>query len=95
MADNSEPTITPMKSIMSDARHAALKADIDAALRRHADHLSALDILAVCAQITGMVIAFQDQRAVTSGQAMAIVTANIEAGNAAAIAGMGEAQGRA
>jgi hypothetical protein len=42
-------------------------------------------LLAVSAQLVGQMIAMQDQRRVSPAQAMAIVEANLEIGNASAI----------
>lgn len=67
-------------------------------MKRQADlhALSQEDVLALCAFMTGAVIAGQDQRKMTPRQAMALVSLNIEAGNRAAIdVTLGETKGRA
>jgi hypothetical protein len=50
-------------------------------LRKHADKLTSLEILAVGANMVGKLIALQDQRTVTPELAMKVVAANIEMGN--------------
>lgn len=50
-----------------------------------AGEISNVEILALMAQVTGMVIAMQDQRTMTPDQAMDLVARNIEAGNASAV----------
>lgn len=53
-------------------------------VRRHADKLSAAEMLAVAANMLGKLIALQDQRTMTPERAMEIVAKNIEHGNAEA-----------
>ena len=67
-----------------------------AALRPHADIIGAERILCVMAYTVGQLIAMQDQRSITPGRAMLIVSANIEAGNGDAInALLGKVEGTA
>jgi hypothetical protein len=84
-----------LKFQQAGIRLALLKADIDAAFGKHKDDITPMEMLAVAAQVVGMLLALQDQRKITVAQALAVVQANIEEGNQAAIAGMGAAQGRA
>lgn len=58
-------------------------------------NLTASEVLALLAFMTGAAIAHQDQRKMTPANAMEVVSANIEAGNAAAIASVAAACGRA
>jgi len=50
-------------------------------LKRHADKVSAVDLLAIASNMIGKLIALQDQRTMTREKAMKIVVANIEEGN--------------
>jgi hypothetical protein len=50
-------------------------------LRKHADKVSAEEMLAICANMLGKLIAMQDQRTMTRERAMQTVGANIELGN--------------
>lgn len=55
--------------------------DIVALVRRHANKLTALELLAVGANMLGKLVALQDQRTTSPEKAMAVVAQNIEAGN--------------
>ena len=73
------------------------KAALSAELRKWCDEcgLTARDALALCAYMTGVAIAMQDQRTTTPELVMEIVDRNIEAGNAAVIAQLNNVLGRA
>lgn len=80
----------------TDTRHLAFKADVDALLRKHGASCSALELLALCSQIVGMLVAFQDQRTCTPEAVMRLVNGNIGIGNQIAIDGLlGETKGNA
>lgn len=66
--------------------HQGAKDAMMAAIRPYADELGAQGMLAVVAQVTGMLIALQDCRTVTSDAVMTMVRANIESGNQLAVA---------
>jgi hypothetical protein len=78
-----------MRSIDPTNRHQALKADLDEVMRKHGEHLTAQEILAVAAQVVGMVVAYQDATKMTTESCMEIVLRNIEIGNHVAIESMG------
>jgi hypothetical protein len=61
--------------------HEVAYQDLANLLRKHADKLSSLEMLAVGANMVGKLIALQDQRTVTPELAMKVVAANIEMGN--------------
>jgi hypothetical protein len=65
----------------------AAKNDIATMLGKVCDKhgLDASEALALCAYITGMCIAMQDQRTMTPDQAMELVIKNIQSGNRTAI----------
>ena len=74
-----------MKAFPTDQRHKDFKSDMDALLAKHGDKLTDAEILGVMSQMVGMIIALQDQRKMTPAQAMEIVAANIQVGNAIVI----------
>ena len=75
----------PMKSKPPSPEMVAFVSDLKAAFKRHA-HLRPDEMLAGASQIVGNLIALQDQRKMTPDMALAIVQANIEAGNQQAMA---------
>ncbi|MEC7161164.1 MAG: hypothetical protein VXW57_05060 [Pseudomonadota bacterium] len=75
--------MTPEREAKLMEAKAALAADVKTWCERH--DLTSVEVLALCAFVTGAAIANQDQRAITPARAMEIVRRNIEAGNAAAI----------
>lgn len=81
---------------MKDASpaHIAFMDDLKSALGKHVD-LSAQEMLAVASQFVGNLIAMQDQTKMTPAQALAMVGANIEIGNAVAVAALLDQKGRA
>jgi hypothetical protein len=72
--------------VEAQPRHQEFRNDVVAVLRKHAGHLSAEEMLALAAHLTGQVIALQDQRTMSPQRAMEIVIANLEAGNDEAMA---------
>jgi len=75
--------------------HEVAYQDLCVLLNRHADKLSALELLAVAANMLGKLLALQDQRKVTPTQAMEIVAQNIERGNQQALAQVMQSRGNA
>lgn len=61
--------------------HEVAYQDLVALIRKHADKMSSLEVLAVAANMVGKLVALQDQRSVTSTMAMEIVIKNLELGN--------------
>lgn len=61
--------------------HEVAYQDLCALVSRHANELSALELLAVAANMLGKLVAMQDQRQVSPAQAMEVVSRNIELGN--------------
>lgn len=64
-----------------NARHTRFKRDLEKLLNKHAGKLSAQELLAISAQVCGMIAAVQDKRTMTSAQAMEIIVENIRNGN--------------
>lgn len=82
------------KSVEARAVHLEVKADLAEILRKYED-LDPIEILAVAAQVVGMLIAHQDSQKVSSSSAMRTVLANIETGNQAALEPLSNPAGRA
>jgi hypothetical protein len=61
--------------------HEAAYQDMVALMRRHADKLTALELLAIGANMVGKLVALQDQRTTSPKMAMEVVAQNIEHGN--------------
>ena len=64
-----------------NARHTRFKRDLEKLLNKHAGKLSAQELLAISAQVCGMIAAVQDKRSMTPAQAMEIIVENIKNGN--------------
>ncbi len=64
-------------------------------VNKHADKLSALELLAIAANMIGKLIALQDQRLVSPAQAMQVVSRNIEVGNRQALEQVSKSAGSA
>lgn len=75
--------------------HEAFYQDLAALLKKHAGHLSALEMLAVASNAAGKIVAMQDQRKTTPEQAMEVVARNIEHGNQQTIAELMKSVGSA
>lgn len=80
----------------TNPNHEVAFQDLCGLVSRHADRLSALELLAVASNMIGkLLIALQDQRTITSEAAMNIVMRNIEIGNQQAFAELLETKGSA
>ena len=79
----------------TDARHMTFKRDPDKLLKKHCSRMPASHMLAISAQVTGMIVALQDQRTMTPEMAMTIVAENIEEGNKGIIANIMVSKGSA
>lgn len=75
--------------------HEVAYQDLCALVSRHADKLTAAELLAVAANMLGKLIALQDQREMTSEKAMKIVIENLELGNQQVFDQLGDSQGNA
>ena len=84
-----------MKVKTAQPKHTAFRDDLVAVLRKHGDQVTAPEMLALAAHLTGQLIALQDQRTMTPDQAMQIVAANIEQGNQEVIGGLLSTEGMA
>jgi hypothetical protein len=75
--------------------HEVAYQDLVLLIRKHADKMTALEILAVGANMLGKLVAMQDQRTVTPDMAMKIVAENIEYGNKEVLAQLSQSKGTA
>ncbi|PWE29985.1 hypothetical protein DDZ14_16220 [Maritimibacter sp. 55A14] len=66
-------------------RHTDLAEAIMDTITEHSGGLSPVEILAIVAQVTGRMVAFQDARALTSEEVMEVVNVNFQAGNVEAV----------
>jgi len=87
--------MTPMKTVQPTPEMEAARQAMIAAIRPYADALGGHGMLACAAYTVGQLIALQDQRTMTSRMALDLVSANIEAGNQAAMAEVKSAGGTA
>ena len=83
------------KQHKADPKHEIAYQDIVALVRRHAEHLSSVEMLAIAANMLGKLLAYQDQRSMTPTAAMEIIIQNIEEGNRQAITEVTNSKGRA
>lgn len=76
--------------------HEVAYQDLCALVRRHADAMTALELLAVAANMVGKLVALQDQRRTSPALAMEVVAKNIEIGNRQAVGALlGQSKGSA
>ena len=83
-----------MRTIEAKPVHTDFKKDLAKFLETYDDKLSAEEMLAVTAQVVGMMVAMQDQRKFTPFQVMELVSKNIQYGNANAVADLMKSQGK-
>jgi hypothetical protein len=75
--------------------HEVAYQDIVALVRKHAENLSSVEMLAIAANMLGKLVAMQDQRALTPAMAMEIVAQNVEEGNRQVLAQIQQSRGSA
>lgn len=83
--------MTDAANVVIDAelRHRVAYEEVMALLKKHTADVSALEMLAVAANLVGKLIALQDKRTTTVALAMKTIEKNIQIGNAEAIAMLG------
>ena len=84
-----------LKKATVSQEHKSVYKDLAALIARHAEGMTALEVLVIAGNIVGKLVAMQDQRTVTPTMAMEIVLKNIEAGNAEALAIILQSKGTA
>jgi len=80
---------------LAKPEHEVAYQDLVKLVRKHAHKLSALELLAVAANMLGKLIALQDQHSVTIEMAMELVAKNIEHGNQQVLARLNKTEGSA
>lgn len=70
---------------LAKPQHEVAYQDICKLVSKHADKLSAHELLAVAANMLGKLVAMQDQRVMSPALAMEIVAQNLEHGNKAVV----------
>lgn len=66
---------------LAKPEHEVLYQDLCKLVSKHANNLSAQELLAVAANMLGKLVAMQDQRTMSPAMAMEIVAQNLEHGN--------------
>lgn len=66
---------------LAKPQHEVLYQDLCKLVSKHADKLTAQELLAVAANMLGKLVAMQDQRTMSPAMAMEIVAQNLEHGN--------------
>lgn len=66
---------------LAKPEHEVAYQDLCALVSKHAAKLTAMELLAVAANMLGKLVALQDQRTMTPAKAMEIVARNVEHGN--------------
>ncbi len=80
---------------MAKPEHEVAYRDLVALVRKHADKLTAMELLAVAANMLGKLVALQDQRTITPAMAMDLVAKNVEMGNQQVLDELQHSRGRA
>ena len=80
---------------VANPQHEIAYQDLVAVVRKHAEHLSSMEMLAIASNMLGKLVAMQDQRTVTPAMCMEIVAQNIEEGNRQAVAEVQNSKGSA
>lgn len=70
-----------MRTVFPKKEHQVAYADLLALIQKHADEVTAEELLAIAANMLGKMIAYQNQRTMTRERALETVLRNIEAGN--------------
>jgi septum formation topological specificity factor MinE len=79
----------------ASSKHEALYQEVIAVIRKYSDEMDSAEVLAVLANMTGKVLAMQDQRKYSPQAAMAIVSRNIELGNRQVLTELMKSEGQA
>lgn len=69
------------RAILASPDHEIAYADLCALVAKHADKVSAEELLAIASNMVGKLVAMQDQRTMSSSRAMLTVSKNLGRGN--------------
>lgn len=75
--------------------HEVAYQDLCSLASKHANKLSAIELLAVASNMLGKLVAMQDQRTTTPNEAMEVVAKNLEHGNAQVLEQLSSTVGKA
>lgn len=84
-----------MSTHLAKQEHEVAYQDLCNLVRKHADDMTSLELLAVAANMLGKLVALQDQRTTTPALAMEVVAKNIEQGNKQVLDQLLQTQGSA
>ena len=70
-----------IKLELANPEHEIAYEDLCKLVNKHANQLTALELLAIASNMLGKLVALQDQRTVSPEMAMDVVAKNIEVGN--------------
>ena len=84
-----------MSRHLAKLEHEVAYQDLCNLVRKHADDMTSLELLAVAANMLGKLVALQDQRTTTPALAMEVVAKNIEQGNKQVLDQLLQTQGSA
>lgn len=80
---------------LAKPQHEAAYQELCALANKHAGTLTAIELLAVAANMVGKLVALQDQRTTSPEMAMEVVARNIETGNRQVLDQLAVSAGRA
>jgi len=80
---------------LAKPEHEVAYQDLCQLVNKHADKLTAIELLAVAANMLGKLVALQDQRTTSPAMAMEIVAQNLEHGNKMVLEQLSQSQGAA
>jgi hypothetical protein len=84
-----------MPTLIAYPEHEVAYQDLIALIRKHGTEISALEMLAIAANMLGKLVAMQDQSVVTPKQAMEVVARNLELGNRQVVEQINNSKGNA
>ena len=90
-----QPVREALVIIKPGDEHEVIYQDLVALVGRHKDKVSAVEMLAIAANMIGKLAAMQDQRTLTAEQVIDIIIKNIEVGNQQIIDQVKNAKGSA
>ena len=70
-----------MSARLAKPEHEVAYQDLAALMKKHANKLTGIELLAIAANMVGKLVALQDQRTVTPERAMRVVADNLQCGN--------------
>lgn len=80
---------------IANPEHQVTYLELNSLLRKHAGHLSPIEVLAIAANMLGRLVAMQDQREITPEIAMQVVSKNLQIGNREMVEQLSKEEGHA